>query len=248
VTQAAGRPENIERLDRIWRAVTQARRFGAEMREEIASLAEDTLAISGRPGARCAGAISLFAAARAEDYMLTHAHNAAVLAGALARAIGCGEAFQMDIAVAALLMDVGKTATPREILNKPGRLTDLELEMVRRHPVDGARLLLACGAPPLTVAVAFEHHIRHDGGGYPDSEITWKPVLASAICQIADCFDAVRTHSPYREGKDLARVASILRVESGRRFDPGMLKTFLVRVAPAIVATPAPASLAAAAR
>jgi len=72
------------------------------------------------------------------------------------------------LVVAGLLHDLGKTCIPREILVKPGKLTDSERLVIREHPIVGARMLLASAEPmELAAVVAYEHHVMLDGGGYP---------------------------------------------------------------------------------
>ncbi len=237
---------SVEPLVRLWKGIVAGERLDERTLADMARSAADILEAQAS-----SESITLSQAPKVEDYPFVHTLNVAVLSADLAKAIGWDRARQEEVAAAALLMDVGKLLLPQEILTKSGRLSDLEFEAIREHPADGARLLLAARAPDLAVAVAYEHHMRHDGGGYPDpgrASLDWKPAMASALCQIADCFDALRMHSPYHTGKDGVRVASVMRVETGRRFDPVLLDIFLDRISPKIAATRASlAALAAAA-
>ncbi len=97
-------------------------------------------------------------AALARRYTVTHITNVATLAMALADALGLDDRFVRDLGTAALLHDVGKLEVPVEILNCPTRLNDQQLALMRRHPEDGARILMAApGVPDLAIIVAFEH-------------------------------------------------------------------------------------------
>jgi len=168
-----------------------------------------------------------------DEYTFTHILNVGILAMGLAEGLGLPSRTISDVGVAALLHDVGKSQVPLEILNKPGKLTDGEFTIVKRHPVDGARLLLRTpGAPELAVSVAYEHHVRYDGGGYPALPPGWKTSLASGITQIVDFYDALRTHRPYRRGMPRQRIVSIMREESGRHFNAELLKVFFETVIP----------------
>ncbi len=102
-----------------------------------------------------------------------------------------------------------------------------------QHPEDGARVLFATpGVPELAVIVAYEHHVWRDGNGYPAVRRGWKMNFASAITQVADIYDALRTDRPYRRGLDRETIVRIMSAESGRHFDPDLLNTFFTRVVP----------------
>ncbi len=103
-----------------------------------------------------------------DQYTTTHSMNVSVLAMALGEYLELGGATVRALGVAGLLHDLGKTCIPREILVKPGKLTEPERLVVRDHPMVGARMLLASPEPmELAAVVAYEHHVMLDGGGYP---------------------------------------------------------------------------------
>lgn len=120
------------------------------------------------------------------------------------------------------------------------------------HPVEGARMLLNTpGVPELAAVVAYEHHIRVDGSGYPSVPANWRLSLASRIVQIADVFDALRTHRPYRAGMPVPKIVELMRNDVGLFFDADLLHVFLTRVVArgipeeAAALTTVPASLSA---
>jgi HD-GYP domain-containing protein (c-di-GMP phosphodiesterase class II) len=137
-----------------------------------------------------------------------------------------------DVLVAGILHDVGKQRVPAEILRKPARLTEEEAAIVRRHPEDGARMLMASpGIPDIAVVVAYEHHQRAGGTGYPKGPARWEPHLASRIVQVADVFDALRTHRVYQVAKSVPDILEIFRREEPTFTDPELVRLFLSEVA-----------------
>jgi putative nucleotidyltransferase with HDIG domain len=177
-----------------------------------------------------------------DEYTFVHTINVAMLSTALAEAVGFQERLLHELNMAALLHDVGKRSIPKELLNKAGKFTDEEFAIVKRHPVDGARILLATpGVPELAPIVAYEHHVRADGTGYPRVPRGWRLSLASRIVQVADVFDALRTHRPYRPAMPLSKIVGIMQEDVGTLFDADLLDVFLRRVVSRGVPDPAPA-------
>jgi putative nucleotidyltransferase with HDIG domain len=183
--------------------------------------------------------IPLLRLKRFDQYTTTHAINVAVLAMSLAEQIGLGEAEVRAFGIAGLLHDVGKVTIPEEILNKEGPLTEAERSVMQRHPVEGARIILA-GESNLDLAavVAYEHHIKLNGGGYPTLTHPRRCHQASDLVHVCDVFDALRTRRPYRPAWETDRALQYLEREAGREFDPdlvgafvGMMRTFEGRVA-----------------
>ena len=168
-----------------------------------------------------------------DEYTATHIINVALLAMALSEAVGLPDNVVHEVGIAALLHDVGKLKVPSSILNKPDRLTESEFAAVRLHPEEGARILFSTPrVPELAVIVAFEHHIRYEGGGYPLVPHGWKMNLGSAITQVADIYDALRTDRPYRRGLDRDTIVRMMRADACRQFDPDLLAAFFERVVP----------------
>jgi putative nucleotidyltransferase with HDIG domain len=157
----------------------------------------------------------------------THGHSRRVArhAATMARRMGLSRAEIARIRTAAAIHDVGKVETPREVLAKPGRLTDEEFEVIRRHPVDGARMVAALGDPALTEMVR-HHHERLDGGGYPDGLRGNEIPLGARIIAVADTFDAITSARPYRPAKAHKMALDILRAESGSQLDRDAVEAF----------------------
>jgi putative nucleotidyltransferase with HDIG domain len=166
-----------------------------------------------------------------DEYTFVHTVNVAILSAALGEAIGMRPNQVFDLTLAALLHDVGKQHTPLAILNKPGKLDDGERQQMEQHATVGAALLLARrGVPDVAPIVAMEHHANVDGTGYPRLRRNTRPHVASQIVHVADVFDALRTHRPYRAAMDETRVRAILMDGAGKQFDAALLDLFLNRV------------------
>ena len=159
----------------------------------------------------------------------THGHSRRVARHALriAKSLHVPAAEAERIWTAATLHDVGKLYTPREILNKPGRLTDDEFEVIKRHPVDGAAMLTDISGEPEIVAIVRSHHERLDGRGYPDGLAGAAIPLGARIIAVADTFDALTSTRSYRPAATHKRALDILRNEAGTQLDGAAVAAFL---------------------
>ncbi|HEV7992060.1 MAG TPA: HD domain-containing phosphohydrolase [Gemmatimonadaceae bacterium] len=163
-----------------------------------------------------------------DEYTTTHSLNVSVLTMALSEAMGMGARDVRAFGVAGLLHDLGKTRIPLEILNKPGKLTDEERGMMQAHTVEGAKLILASDRElDLAAAVAYEHHIMIDGGGYPHRKIDRKCHCASTLVHVCDVYDALRTHRPYRAAWEQNAVLAYIEERSGTDFDAETAQVFV---------------------
>ena len=112
--------------------------------------------------------IALTALKNYDNYTFTHMVNVSILTMSQARALGIEGTTLRELGLAALMHDIGKVRTPTEILNKPDKLTDSEFTVMRMHVVDGAEILRRTPEmPAIAPVIAFEHHLRLDGTGYP---------------------------------------------------------------------------------
>ena len=163
-----------------------------------------------------------------DEYTTTHSLNVSVLTMALAEAMGMGARDVRAFGVAGLLHDLGKTKVPLEILNKPGKLTDEERDIMQRHPAEGARLILSSDRQlDLAAAVAYEHHIMIDGGGYPHHASRRSCHCASTLVHVCDVYDALRTKRPYRDAWEPERVLKYIEDGAGKDFEPRLATTFV---------------------
>jgi putative nucleotidyltransferase with HDIG domain len=162
----------------------------------------------------------------ADSYTFGHCERVASYAVAVAAALGADQGQLTTIRMGAYLHDVGKVKVPHQILNKPGRLTDEEFEIIKRHPLWGVELLAAVEFPWSIKPIIRYHHERHDGTGYPDrlkgDEI---PLGAQIIC-IVDVYDALTTTRSYR-GAMSHQVALAQMEESRHWWRPDVYAAFL---------------------
>ena len=174
--------------------------------------------------------LSLAPLRRHDEYTFVHTINVAILSTALGEAVGFDARTLHDLMIGALLHDIGKIELPADVLNKNGRFTEAERVMMQAHPVLGARALMdRPGVPELATIVAYEHHVRADRSGYPEVPRNWKLSQASRVVQLADVFDALRTHRPYRQGLPVPKIVEMMRQDVGF-FDADLLEVFLAEV------------------
>jgi putative nucleotidyltransferase with HDIG domain len=158
---------------------------------------------------------------------LTHQHCLLVagLAAAFSSALGLCPADRHLLAKAALLHDVGKTKIPPAILNKPGKLDEAELKVMRTHPAHGHAMLAGRGFDPIMLAVVRSHHEMLDGSGYPDklkgNEI---PDLVRLVT-ICDIYGALIERRPYKPPMESAKAYGILESMAGR-LDDDLMRAF----------------------
>jgi putative nucleotidyltransferase with HDIG domain len=171
-----------------------------------------------------------------DNYTFTHMVNVSILTMGQARALGIDGSLLREFGLAGLMHDIGKVKTPLEVLNKPGRLTDEEFVVMRRHVVDGAEILRATPEiPTLAPVVAFEHHLRLDGTGYPFGVKRSALNVCTMLCSIADVFDAMRSQRKYQDAQPTDRILEVLKHEDGAQFDNRLVRRFvqLVGIYPA---------------
>lgn len=172
---------------------------------------------------------------------VTHGHIRRVqtYATRLAHELGVGEDTLIKaIEAAALLHDMGKLAVPEYILNKPGKLTDVEFERMKLHASVGADILSAIAFPYPVVPIVRHHHENWDGTGYPAGIRGTDIPIGARILSVVDCFDALTSDRPYRPRLADADALRILTDRRGSMYDPLVVDTF-VRVYRSIAPEPA---------
>jgi putative nucleotidyltransferase with HDIG domain len=180
--------------------------------------------------------LALTALKNYDNYTFTHMVNVSILTMGQARGLGIEGGLLREFGLAALMHDIGKVKTPADVLNKPGKLTEQEFDILKRHTVDGAEILKNTPEiPPLGPIVAFEHHLRSDGTGYPAGTVRPQLNLATTLCGIADVYDAMRSQRVYQEAHPTDRILAVLQRNDGKQFDQRLVKRFvqLVGIYPA---------------
>ncbi len=171
--------------------------------------------------------VALTAMKNYDNYTFTHMVNVSILTMGQARALGIDGKLLREFGVSALMHDIGKVKTPKEILNKPGKLDDNEFEIMRKHPVDGAEILRRTREMPiLAPVVAFEHHLRIDGSGYPFGVKRPSLNLGTQLCSIADVYDAMRSQRAYQGAFPTDRIVAVLQRNDGTQFDQNLVRRF----------------------
>jgi len=171
---------------------------------------------------------ALAAAVDAKD-QVTHGHICRVQTYALqlAQTLNVTDPKELQaIDAAALLHDMGKLATPEYILNKPGKLTADEFERMKQHAPLGADMLSSVDFPYPVVPIVRHHHENWDGTGYPDRIGGDAIPIGARILSVVDCYDALRSHRPYRRALSPAQAMAIIVERRGTMYDPAVVDAF----------------------
>jgi putative two-component system response regulator len=164
---------------------------------------------------------TIFARASACDATFReHAFRVAALSVGIGAALRLSARELESLALAAKLHDVGKLAVSASILGKPGPLDESEWADIRRHPIEGARLLAPHVSAPDVLAIVQSHHERWDGEGYPAGLHAEEIPLGARIVAVVDAFCAMIEPRPYRPSVDEQTARAEVVAQSGRQFDP----------------------------
>jgi putative nucleotidyltransferase with HDIG domain len=156
-----------------------------------------------------------------------HGARTAQYAVALARGVGLGRDEWTDLALAALLHDIGKLTLPKEVLEKDGPLTAAEYALVQSHPRAGAELLESFPFLRTAGTVIALHHERWDGAGYPYGVRGSLIPFSTRILAVADTYDTVTSDRPYGRGRDPESALHLLQLIAGSQLDPALVKAFV---------------------
>ncbi|MBW2039486.1 MAG: HD domain-containing protein [Deltaproteobacteria bacterium] len=174
---------------------------------------------------------TLTALARAVDakspWTAGHSERVTKLALKIGRVLGLTQEEMDDLNRGGLLHDIGKIGVPADILDKTGKLTDQEYRLIREHVRMGARILEPIAAYAEVIPIVLQHHERFDGTGYPDGLAGEAISLGARIFAVADVFDALTSHRPYRHALDRERGIEIIKQGAGSQFDPKIVQAFL---------------------
>lgn len=157
-----------------------------------------------------------------------HLQRMSAYTALLARRHGLDAAAVESIRAASPMHDIGKVGVPEAILRKPGRLTEAETREMRRHPEIGRDLLAGSRSPLLRLgaSIAYTHHERWDGTGYPQGLAGDAIPLEGRIVAVADVFDALTSERPYKPAWSIDDAFAELHRQAGRHFDPALVALF----------------------
>lgn len=155
-----------------------------------------------------------------DTYTSGHSRRVARYSRMLAERLGLPEDECELIYRAGLLHDVGKIRVPKEVINKPGRLTDEEFELMKIHPVAGFRIISGISWDKRICYAARFHHERFDGSGYPDKRAGEEIPFLARIIGVADAYDAMSSNRSYRDHMPQEKVREQIEKGKGKQFDP----------------------------
>lgn len=220
--KALGAARHIMRQSQTHR-IPELRKSRAVVHEMVDTLVEEEFSLLGL------AAIQDF-----DPYTFQHSVHVSVLSMAVGQRLGLPRSDLAQLGVAAMFHDMGKTRVPKKVLWKPGKFDHKEWNIMRRHPLSGARELLRYGGLSdlaiRVMLVSAEHHMRFDGSGYPrfGEESAWQQGLLTRIVTMADCFDAMTASRIYMKRPFTPDAVVRYMIEnSGRMFDPDLLRVFV---------------------
>jgi HD-GYP domain-containing protein (c-di-GMP phosphodiesterase class II) len=188
--------------------------------EEIAS------SVLRNPGAL----ISMARLKQKDGYTYMHSVAVCALMVSLSNELGLGDGEKREAGLGGLLHDLGKTAIPLDVLNKPGRLTDDEYLTVKDHPEAGHRMLLEGGSVgEIPLDICLHHHEKIDGSGYPHKLSGDRITLYARMGAVCDVYDAITSNRPYKHGWDPAESLGKMAAWSGH-FDEAIFQAFVKSV------------------
>lgn len=189
---------------------------------EIQKVKKDLLMINGRAANRWLRALDLY-----DKGITGHTLRVTSLSLRIAQSLGLSKKELVNIQLGTLLHDIGKLGIPEKIMQKPGRLTPHEFQIVQEHPIYALEWLIKQPEYKTAMVVPLYHHEWWDGSGYPFGLAGEEIPLAARIVAVADVWDALTSDRPYRKAMDERKALSIIKSESGTHFDPEIVEIFL---------------------
>lgn len=180
--------------------------------------------VARNPGAL----ISLARLKTADDYTYMHSVAVCAMMVGLAKQLGLDEAQTRAAGMAGLLHDLGKAMMPMEVLNKPGKLSPAEFNVIKTHPTEGYRQLLKVPSlDPLVLDVCLHHHEKTDGSGYPKGLKGDQISLFAKMGAVCDVYDAITSNRPYKSGWDPAESLRKMAEWANGHFDGKVFQAFV---------------------
>lgn len=203
----------------------EARMGNAVNVESMQPLVEEISASVNRNSGALIGLVRL---KTKDDYTYMHSIAVCALMIALARQLQLCDEEIKEAGMAGLLHDIGKMMVPNEILNKPGKLTDDEFSNVKRHPMEGYKMLKRNSAmSEIVLDVCLHHHEKVDGSGYPEKLSDANISLMAKMGAVCDVYDAVTSNRPYKKGWCPAESIKKMSEWTGTHFDERIFQAFV---------------------
>jgi PAS domain S-box-containing protein/putative nucleotidyltransferase with HDIG domain len=156
-----------------------------------------------------------------------HQRRAADLAVAIATEMNLSQDKIDTILIASLIHDLGKISVPGEILNKPGRLDEAELQLIREHPKTGYDILRKIDLPEPIAEIVYQHHERMNGSGYPRGLAGQEIILEARVLAVAEAVEAMASHRPYRPALGVEKALEEITRNKGILYDPDVAEACL---------------------
>lgn len=161
------------------------------------------------------------------EYLVRHSVNVLILTASTVKAMGYSETQVVEAAIGGLLHDIGMLRIPANIINKPGKLSDNEYNIIKQHPVFGLEYANTVkGMPDNSKKIILQHHEKYDGRGYPFGIKGSRIYEIAMVTSIADVYDALTSHRPYKRAVTPQKALAVLYKGMGREFDPSIVQLF----------------------
>ena len=212
-----GMHELMLRLRRVLREranIRERNRAEEELRDSLKKLRTAMESIVGA---------LVLAIEKKDPYTSGHQKRVATFASAIAKEMGLPQDQIDGVRMAAMIHDIGKNAIPGQILSKPAKLTDLEMEMIKEHPQIGYDIIKGIEFPWPVAQMVLQHHERIDGSGYPQGLLGDAIYLGAKILGVADVVEAMASHRPYRASLGLEKAMEEISKNSGILYDPDVV-------------------------
>ena len=216
--QAAMAIENARLHQRFQQELTERKRVEVELQDSLRRL---RTALEGT-----IRAIALTVETR-DPYTAGHQRRVADLARAIATKMGLPKDQIDGIRMAGAIHDIGKVSIPGEILSKPGRLTDIEFNLIKTHPQIGYEILKSIDFPWPVAQIVLQHHERINGSGYPAGLTGEEILLEARILGVADVVEAMSSHRPYRSALGIDKALEEISRNKGILYDPDVVNACL---------------------
>lgn len=196
---------------------------------DIAALAIENLRLFRKSQRNFLNTVAALAAAidAKDSYTRGHSERVASYAVAIASELHLSDQEKTSIETASLLHDIGKIGVPDNILDKPARLTDKEYMVVKMHPYTGVQIMQPIEMLTDVLPLVLAHHEQFDGTGYLEGAKGHEIPLGARIIAIADAFEAMTSERPHRSAMTISKAITELKKNSGKQFDPDIVKIFL---------------------